>query len=103
MLSVYYEMPTFLINFEREADPEHRRGQGGYFAEIVGMGFWGPKFSAMRPFWAKNGQFWSKKGQKWPKMAKNGKNHSFLGPFWPKTSQIRAYRRFFDPSAQARV
>ena len=48
-------------------------------------------------------QKWSKKGQKWSKMAKNGKNHSFLGPFLAKTSQIRAYMRFFDPSAQARV
>ena len=65
--------------------------------------FWGPKISAMRPFWAKKGQIWSKMGQKGPKMAKNGKNHSFLGPFWAKTSQIRAYRRFFDLSAQARV
>ena len=47
----------------REANPEHRRGQGGYFAEIVGWGLFGSKM-------VKNGPKRAKKGQKWPKMAK---------------------------------
>ena len=73
--------------------------------EIVGRGLkiFGAKISAMRPFWAILGQKRSKRGQKWPKMAKNGKNQGFFDPFSSKTSQIRAYMRFFDPSAQARV
>ena len=57
----------------READPEHRRWQGGYFAEIVGVKNFGAKISAMRLFgakMAKKGQKWAKNGQKWPKMAK---------------------------------
>ena len=30
------------LSIGREANPEHRRGQGGYFAEIVGVKiFWG--------------------------------------------------------------
>ena len=90
----------------REANPELRPGWEGILWKLWegwDRKIFGQKISAMRPFWAKKGQKGPKKGQKWPKMAKNGKNHSFLGPFWPKTSQIRAYRRFFDPSAQARV